>query len=299
MRRISICLLVAACLAAPGCRLMKPTGWMAQETASLGRFESPASAVVDPATGMAYVACRGPVVLDPDTGGGPAPSAEPSKAYISRLRPGGIIDNARWRESTADLPLGRPRGMCILDGQLYVAGAAHIVVYPLTGDKPGRVVTVPGATRLAGMATDGAAAYVADTDTWKVYRLKEDGPPAEIKAPPAVTGICFLGKRLFAVSADVHDVYELDTSGKAEPTPLGLGKEFKGPDAIQALDDGSLVVGDEKGHQVVLVGPDRKTVRVVARVSSPAVAGLDAKRKLLYVPLPASGRVTVYRLEKK
>jgi len=333
MRCISICLLIAACLAGPGCTSMKPTGWMVTEVASLGQLDQPVSAAIDPVTGMAYVACRGPVLLDPDKMGPPAPSPETNRAYILRLKPGGRMDVARWRASTADVPLGLPQGMCIVAGNLYVATPDHVVVYPLTGDKPGRVVMVPGTKYLRGMATDGTSAYVVDSEAWRVYRVVDEGPaadakspaaeskspaadaksptaeakpapaaksvqPVEIKAPPDVIGIAFAGKQLFAVSGQLHEIYELDTSGKDEPTPLGLDKEFNGPVAIQTVDDGSLIVADAGGHQLVLVTPDHKKVRVLATVTSPGMIALDAKRGFLYVPLHVSDRVNVYRLEK-
>jgi DNA-binding beta-propeller fold protein YncE len=291
MSRFGICVLVTVCLAAGGCHAAKQTGWVAEEASSLARFESPECAAVDPATGMVYIASRGSRTA--------AAPAEKEKAFITRLKSGGMIDTARWKEGTPELPLVSPRGMCIVGGQLYVADGTQVVVYPLTGDKPGRLISVPGAKHLAGMATDGTAAYVCDPAAWKVFRIEEDAVTTEIKAPPSVLGIAFHGRQMFAVSSQLRDVYDVDSTGKAEPTPFGLDKRFGSPLGIQVMDDGSILVSDTTLHQVTLISPDRKTVRPLTRASLPGQIAVDAKRKLLYIPLPESDRVTVYRLDNK
>jgi DNA-binding beta-propeller fold protein YncE len=290
-------MLVAACLAVAGCQSTKPAGWSATEIASLARFESPECAVVDPATGLVYVANGGSHTA--------VPPAEKDKAFISRLNIGGSVETPRWKETTADLPLVSPNGMTILADQLYVADGQQIVVYSIKGDKPGRIIKVPGAKRLAGMANDGAAIYVSDPALWKIFRLEEEKGTSEmhvtgeIKGPPSVLGVACQGRQMFAVSSQLHDVYDVDSTGKADATPFGLDKLFLSPLGLRALDDGAFMVSDSASGQISLIDPDRKKVLPLVHAYGCGDFGYDVKRKLLYVPIPASDRVTVYRLEKR
>jgi len=120
-----------------------------------------------------------------------------------------------------------------------------------------------------------------------------------IKAPEAVNGITFHDGRMYAVSWKLHEIYELDPSGKAEPKPFGLASHFAGLDGIEVLEGGTFVVSDFAGNKVCTISPDRKTVRTYLRVQSPADIGIDRKRGLLYVPLFMKNRVCTYELPEE
>lgn len=277
------------CVAAAGCGA--GPGWRAHEMASIGGFDAPECAVVDPASGLVYVSniatAREEHWTDDGTG------------FISRLKAGGIADVMKWKDSTAALPLNGPKGMCIVAGRLYVADNTRVVCYPLAGDEPGRRIEIPGARRLNDMAADGTSAYVSDTATGKIYGIDPQGKISELKGPPSANGITFFKGRMFGVSWDLHEVYELDPTGKEEPKPFGLAKHFKNLDGIEVLDDGTFLVSDFTGGKVFAVSSDRKTVQAILSIRSPADIGLDRQRSLLYVPSLQANVVSAYKLEWK
>lgn len=278
-----LCLVAAGCVTGPQ--------WRAREIASVGGFDAPECAVVDPAGGEVYVSniatSKGEYWTDDGTG------------FISRLRPGGAPQAMKWKDNSPDLPLNAPKGMCVVGPRLYVADNTRVVCYPTTLNEPGRRIEIPGARKLNDMASDGAAAYVSDTATGKIHRIDPQGGTRDIKGPPGANGITFYKGRLFAVSWDLHEVYELDPSGKEEPKPFGLVKLFKNPDGIEVLEDGTFIVSDFTAGKVLAISPDRKNVRAIISCRTPADIGLDRNLGLLYVPMLEANAVSTYRLEKK
>lgn len=148
-------------------------------------------------------------------------------------------------------------------------------------------------------ASDGEAVYVSDWKAGKVYRVDPAGDVREVRAPESVNGITFHGGKMFAVSWDLHDVYELDPKGKGEPIAFGLASHFKGLDGIEVLDDGTFVVSDLRSDRVMTVDPDRRTVRPLVEAECPADIGVDREAGLLFVPEFLAGRVAVYRLARR
>jgi hypothetical protein len=219
------------------------------------------------------------------------------------MRPRG----ARWRESAAaqkqrSAPfkiLNSPKGMCLLNGVLYVADITRVVAFPLDPADAGKIfLQLPTGKQFNDMASDGAAIYVSDTGQGKVFRADPDGV-REVKGPPSANGITFFKDKMYGVSWGEHEVYELDASGKAEAKPFGVASHFKSLDGIEVLDDGTFIVSDFAGNKVCLIAPDRKTVKTLVEVESPADIGLDRERLFLYVPQFMRNRLVCFKLEKR
>ena len=266
-------------------------GWTAQEVGAIGAMDVPECVAVDPATGIAYVSNM--VAAKPD-----AFWADDGTGFLSRLRPGGNLESLRWKDSTPDHPLHSPKGMCVLQNVLYVADNTRLVGYALGDKGPAKPIQGPVGQKLNDLATDGEAVYISDTAAGVVYRCGTDGV-RPIKAPEGVNGITFFKGRMFAVSWTLHDVYELDPTGEDIPIPFGLAAHFTNLDGIEVLDDGTFVVSDFYGHKISTIAPDRRTLRTLVTVTTPADIGLDRDRMLLYVPQFEAGRVVVYHLRKE
>ncbi len=263
--------------------------WVATQAAVITGMRVPESIVIDPATGVGYISN---IEADDDRYW-----ADDGKGFISRLHPGGKLDVLRWKAGSAGAPLNAPRGMCVFDGALYIADNTRIRRLALdVAAKEGPVDGLTG-KRLNDVATDGTAVYVSDTDDATIYRI--DGRAiSKIKAPEGINGITFLAGKMFGVSWTLHDVYEIDAEGKADPKAFGLAKHFKTLDGIGALDDGTLVVSDFDGNKVYTISPDRKNVRVLCTPRTPADLTLDQRSGLMYVPEFMHDRVVVYKLRK-
>ena len=283
-----LALMACALAAGSGCAAQK--GWVARETAVISRMKVPECACVDPKSGAVFVSNMDTATQEY--------WADDGAASISVLRPGGTPFAMPWRQSGPEAPLHSPKGMCVLDGVLYVADNTRVVAYPVTWSVEPPNLMGPTGRRLNDVATDGVAVYVSDTDAGVVYRMDARGV-TRVKAPQGVNGIAFFKGRMFAVSWTCHEVYELDPTGKDEPVPFGLAEHFKTPDGIEVLEDGTLLVSDLKGNRVAAISPDRKTVRTLIELKTPADIGLDAVRRLLYVPQFEEDCVAVYSLTQQ
>ncbi len=104
--------------------------------------------------------------------------------------------------------------------------------------------------------------------------------------------------KVYAVSWDLHEIYEIDPAGEKEPVAFGLADNFTTLDGIEVLSDGSFIVSDFGGGKVCLVSADRKTVTTLAELTSPADIGIDLKGGMLYVPSLEVNGAVVYKLGK-
>jgi sugar lactone lactonase YvrE len=220
-----------------------------------------------------------------------------SNGFISLMSPDGKIEKLRWLESSSAMAVNNPKGMCILGGKLYFNDDDKLKYCSLNAPSETGVISLPGANKLNDLATDGKSLWVTDTGAGKVFCVEPDGSSREIQSPEAINGItCYNGK-LFAVSWGLHEVYELDPAGKEAPVAFGLSSHFTALDGIEVLDDGMFIVSDYKGNKVCSISADRKTVRTLIELESPADFGFDRENKLLYVPEMLSNRAVILKVK--
>jgi hypothetical protein len=219
------------------------------------------------------------------------------KGFISLMEGEGMLTKLRWKDSTEENPLSAPKGMCVCEGLLYVADIDHVMTYDLAGGAV-KKVEIPGAKMLNDAVAHKGFAYISDTQTGKIWKLGL--PMSEIKGPPSANGLAFdAGGRMYCVSYEGHEIYQVDPNGVDEPKPLGLAGHFAGLDGIEILADGTMIVSDNKANSILAVSADHKSVLKLAEVDGPADIGLDRKRKLLYVPMLYKGQVAIYKLRHK
>jgi sugar lactone lactonase YvrE len=296
MIRIRLLLPLAATLVVTGgCRTgvmrMGENDLPLQAVVMVKGLDAPECAIVDPASGFVYVSN---IEAPPE-----AYWSDNGKGFISRLKPDGTLDTLRWVDSSPAFVLNSPKGMCILNGMLYVTDNTRIVEISIQEAKPLRVIGVPGALRLNDMATDGRDVFVSDTDRGIVQRV-DLGPEerhetvAEIES---VNGITFAGGTMFAVSWGLHEVFEVDYRRGGRPEPFGWADYFTNLDGIEVLADGAFIVSDFMGSKVCRISADRQHVVTLAELESPADIGMDTKQRLLFVPQLRANQLSVYRLQ--
>ncbi len=266
--------------------------WTAKEVRVVEGFNTPESVCPDVDAGVVYVsnveALEGQYW------------SNDRKGHISLLTPEGGISQARWLDSTAESVINGPKGMCRLGDYLYFADISRLmrISTESSGAAP-EEIQLPETRMLNDLATDGKCVYVSDTGLGRVYRVDETGEVTRLPALPGANGLAFHKGRLFGVSWDQHEVFELDPDGKELARPLGLAQHFASLDGIEALDDGSLIVSDFTGNKVCVISPDGKTVGTLVELESPADIGLDRKRGLLYVPQFMKDRVVICQLTRE
>jgi hypothetical protein len=249
------------------------------------KMQVPECVCYDPATGYAYVSNI--------VGEG---WAEDHVGFITRLAPNGAVDRLYWREGTPQEPLSAPKGMCILNGCLYVADNAKVHRFALRGREAVTLV-VDGAERLNDLATDGTAVWASDTKTGNILRISPDlKQVAVVTNLSMANGITFGKGRMYGVSWDLHDIFELDPTGARKPEPLGVAASFVNPDGIEVMEDGSFIVSDFTGNKVCAVSAGGKQVRTVVTATTAADIAVDRKAMRLFVPEFQANQVSVYSL---
>lgn len=260
-----------------------------EQVAVVKGLEVPECLVTDPASGFVYIS-------NVEAGEGEYWSKD-GKGFISRMTADGEMKELRWLDSTADAPIHGPKGMCLLDGYLYIADITRLLRYPLKGDGPLVEISVPGAKRLNDLATDGKSVYVSDTELGRVHKVDPKGGQTTIKAPESINGITFHEGRMFAVSWALHDVYELDPAGDGPPKPFGLADHFEGLDAVEVLEDGTFIVSDFLGNKVCAISADRNTVHTLIELETPADIGIHRAKGLLYIPKFMKDEAVIVKLK--
>ena len=264
--------------------------WSAEVTAAVVGFKVPECVLFNKADEMVYVSN---VESAPE-----AYWKDDAKGHISLLdADGGVVDQ-RWVDSAPEMVLHGPKGMCVLGDTLYFTDNTRLMSCVAKTGGEVRIVA-EGFKQANDLATDGTSVWVSDTLAGRVFAVSPDGERREIPSPKSVNGLAFHGDKLFCVSWDLHEVYELDPSGKAAPVSFGLAKHFTNLDGIEVLDDGTIIVSDFMGNQICTVSPDRKTVEKLIDIESPADIGLDRERGLLGVPQFMKDTVVFLKLKKQ
>lgn len=265
--------------------------WHAEQVAVVERLHVPECVAPDPANGVAYIANVDAVEDEYWSDDG--------KGFVSLIASDGQMKNLRWVESKEKAIMNGPKGMVLFEGYLYINDNARLLRCPVATAGPVEVVPLPKAEHLNDAATDGRAVFVTDTTLSLINRVELTGAVTTFPAPEMINGITFFDGRMFGVSWSLHEVYELDAAGKAAPKPFGVASHFAGLDGIEVLDDGTFIVSDFVGNKVCTIAPDRKTVRTLVELESPADIGLDRTRNLLYVPQFMKDRVVVLKLDQR
>lgn len=222
--------------------------------------------------------------------------AKDNDGFITRLAPDGSVETLKWRTRTADGPLSAPKGMCVLDGHLYCADIDLIHRFSLKTDSS-ESIPIPGARRLNDLATDGKAVFASDTALGALFRLDKDTrKTTRLPGVPSINGITCHNSKMYGVSWDLHEIYELDPSGEADPAPFGLAENFTNLDGIEVLPNGIVIVSDFKGNKVSLVSPDHVHALTLLEVKTPADIAVDLKGHRLFVPEFQGGQVSIYSL---
>jgi sugar lactone lactonase YvrE len=260
-----------------------------EKVAVIEGLDLPECMVIDPNSGKVYVSN----VVTANEGYW----VDDSNGFISLMSPDGKIEKLRWLDSSFGTPVNNPKGMCILDGKLYFNDNDKLKHCSLKAPSETGIIAFPEAQKLNDLATDGKSIWVTDTGASKVFCIGPDGRVRQIQSPDTINGITSYKGKLFAVSWGRHEIYELDPDGEEAPVAFGLASHFTALDGIEVLDDGTFIVSDYKGNKLCSVSADRKTVRTLIELETPADFWLDRQNMLLYVPEMMSSRAVILKLK--
>jgi hypothetical protein len=282
---LAVCL--AAILVAVGCNRTEQQ-WSTEHVTTVSGFKVPECTLYAPTSGLVYVSNMDCTLGEYWTDDG--------KGYISILGKDNRIATEHWVNSEPASLIHEPKGMCLLGEYLYFNDNTRLMRCTLSGDNV--EVVVSGFKKANDLASDGENVWLSDTDAGKIFCISPDGDKREIMAPSSINGITFSEEKMFGVSWDLHEIYELDPSGKEAPVAFGLAKHFTNLDGIEVLEDGTFIVSDFEGNKVCTVSPDRSSVSTLIELPTPADIGLNRTDGLLYIPQLTKDQVSVYRIKQ-
>lgn len=261
--------------------------WQAEQLVTIDGFDVPECVLCDPRYGMTYVSN---IESEPDHYW-----EDDEAGFISSINADHKVDKRRWFNSQEGQIIHSPKGMCKMRGYIYFTDNKRVM--RVAG---GQLDLVADGFEMANdLATDGERIWISDTAAGKVFAQRIHGSRSEIKAPESINGITFHGDKMYGVSWDLHEIYELDPTGEKEPIAFGLAEHFVNLDGIEVLEDGSFVVSDFKGDAVYLIEADRKSVHKLIDITTPADIGINREEGLLYVPQFMKDKVSVYAMSSR
>jgi len=292
-RRVRIgvwCSLGLVVLLAGGCTA-PGGGWRAEKLAVVKGIRIPESLALDRAGGCVLVSnCEG----DPDKSW-----EDDGDGFISRMTPEGKMLDKYWIRSKPGAVLNDPKGLAIFNGFLYICDNKRLVRVPLDRSRGPEEIKLDTTDIFCDPLAWGEHLYVGYGGPEKViFKFKRSGEVSMIKGVASINGLAHDDKRLYCVTWATHEIYEIDPTGKDEPVAFGLAEKFVNLDGIDVLADGTFVISDLKANRLYTVAPDRKTVKVLVEIDTPADIIVDHQRSLLYVPSYTKQMVTIYRLKK-
>lgn len=175
-------------------------------------------------------------------------SAKDGDGYISRLAPDGTVTERHWAAK-----LDAPKGMAVLDGDLYATDIDAVVSFDATTGKRLGKVQIQGAKFLNDATVWNGAVFVSDSGDAAIYRV-EDGAAAlwlQDERLAGVNGLLGDGDRMLISTMTTGSLFSVTADG--ELTEIASGME--NADGIGLVPGGGYLVSSWPG-QIHYVGED-------------------------------------------
>ncbi len=221
------------------------------------------------------------------------PWAKDGKGSIAKLSLDGEVQAVEWITG-----LNCPKGLALSDDGkwLYAADADGVAVIDVDAVRLAQRIDVPGAQHLNDIVNDHGTLYVSDTQTRKVYAVKDGKTSVHLDASVLAgpNGVLVHGGRLHVLDDDSLKRVEADGSLKvlAAGMPGGVDgvENVGGEDFLVSVWSGALwyvpAVGDK---QLLFDGKATKT--------NTADFAWDAATRTIYVPTFFRNSVIAFHLD--
>jgi sugar lactone lactonase YvrE len=246
-------------------------------------FETPESVLYDPETDLYLVSNVLGSPLEPD-----------DRAFISRVRPDGSVENLKWIDAEDPaVRLDAPKGLALAGDVLYVADIASVRKFERRTGKPLGAIEIPGATFINDLCADEAEnLYVSDSGIRSgftpsggdaIYKISAGAQVSVLAKSEALgrpNGLALAGDTLWVATFGSGELFRLSASGeRARPETPPKGS-LDGVVIVQ----GRVFVSSWEGS-AIYERTDAGFVERVGGVAAPSDIGFDPKRQRLLIPL--------------
>jgi len=268
------------------CRLGPPRGEAEYIHASIekaweasSRLAAPESVCYDPISDALYVS---------NFGGN----------HISKLNLTGEVLERRWVSG-----LENPTGLACVGARLYAVERRNLVAVDIAAGIVAERYPIPGARFPNDVAVGGAGElFISDSQRHAIYRFREGTVEVWLESHllPNANGLHWDGRRLIVGASGDGSFKAVTPEDKHISTLLRLGSGAV-MDGVQALDDGSYLMGDWNGR-IFQVHADGKKLELLNTMDAKLTLADFAfipEKNLLVIPTLYGNRVLAYRLKQR
>ena len=221
---------------------------------------------------------------------GTDPWAKDEKGSIGKVSLDGKIVAAEWVKG-----LSSPKGMGMYKGKLYVADISDIVVIDLKKGIIDKTIRVEGSEGLndISIGNDGII-WVSDSRNKKIYKVENEKSSVYLENLKGPNGVLMRGKDFYIV--DAGGFYKVN--GDKTLTMITDGMEG-GTDGIENVTGNDFLVSCWQGAlwYINAKGEKQLLLDTKAEKKNTADIGLDASKKIMYVPTFWKNSIVAYEVK--
>lgn len=191
--------------------------------------------------------------------------------------------------------LNAPKGMGLYKGKLYVADLSDIVVIDVAAGKIDRKIAVTGAEGLNDLSVGGdGVVYVSDSKNKQIFRVKDGATEIYVPNLKGPNGVLMRGNDFYLL--DAGGIYKMNADKSI--TMIADGMEG-GTDGIENIQGNDFIVSCWAGAiwYVSADGSKQLLKDTRAEKGNTADIGIDAKRKIIFVPTFWNKSVIAYQVK--
>lgn len=216
-------------------------------------------------------------------------SEKDGKGFISILNPDGSIGKLDWVTG-----LNAPKGMAIMDGNLYVTDIDELVQINIANSSIVNRYPVQDAAFLNDAATDGKNIYFSDTETGRVHVLENGNVNLVTEGMAGINGLAFNKTgQLFILDGKGLHKYVM-----ADKITESVNDAVTGGDGLVVIDDSTYIASRWKG-EIYLIRNGKEQLLLDTKNEDSNTADIDyiPSEKLVLVPTFLKNRVAAYKLD--
>jgi outer membrane protein assembly factor BamB len=213
------------------------------------------------------------------------PTDQDGVGFISKLNTDGDIETLKWVEG-----LDAPKGMGILDNQLYVTNINELIAINLSDGSIAERYVVDGAQFLNDVAIGEGKVFFSDMNTGKIHVLENGEITTVAEGRDGVNGLAHDGNKLYALDQQGLNHFGMET-------PVVLNSEITGGDGLIIVNDTTYIASRWKGQIFLALGGETHLLLDTNESSQTADIGFIPEENLVLVPTFFSNKVEAYKLE--